>query len=727
MRRALHRALAFAVSTALLFVLSAPAWASTSAHVGAHAPATGIIVAWEAGSATRVRTALSRRGLRVQRTLYGNRGAVVSIPNGVDAAALTTSLSAMPGVKIAAENRQVMRPLWTPNDPLFSAQWAYRHIQGASAWDVERGDAFVTVAIIDTGADLTHPELIPALDLTRDWDFVNDDDTADDVNGHGTHVAGIIAAASNNAIGVVGTAPGVKTVPIKVIGTAGGSNADFVEGLWYAADLGVDVINMSVGTTAGDLGAGGIALMQDAVDYAYSNGIVMVAAAGNDSSSDSYYPGACDHVISVSATDPTDMLAAYSNYGSAIDIAAPGGGAASGTGILSTYTIFGSHTYEYLFGTSMASPFVAAGAALLRSHVPTATPAEVETALFSSAKDMGEAGWDSKYGHGMLQMRDALDAILAPAPGVFRIQGADRYATAIAQSRFGFASDTVTTTVLVSGEEFADALVGSSLAGAYGSPLLLTRSGSLPGGLLAEIKRLGARKVVVIGGPAAVGLPVTDALVSAGLEVQPVWGPDRYATAAAAAEELQVVTGAASLPRTFLVRGDLYPDALAVSPFAAGNATPVLLTRPNVLPDASRASLQSIGATEVIIAGSTTAVGTAVASAVSALPGVDVTRWQGLDRYETAADVAREGIGRGWATGSYFGVATGANFPEGLAGGVLAARERGVVLLTNPLKLSASARGVVQELGHDGARVAIYGSTSAISKVVEGELMRIRY
>ncbi len=723
----MRRTLAALLSVALVLALCAPAAASTSAKVSAHAPATGVIVEWESGAAGSVRSAIAGRGLSVQRTLYGGRGAVVAIPEGTDAAALTRVLSTMPGVKIAAENRQVIRPLWTPNDPRYTSQWAYSHIQAESAWDIERGESFVTVATIDTGVDLAHPELTPALDLTRDYDFVSDDDAANDLNGHGTHVAGIIAAASDNATGVAGTAPGVKVVPIKVIGRYSGSNADFVDGLYYAADLGVDVVNMSLGTTAADLGAGGVALMQEAVDYAYSKGVVMVAAAGNESNTDVYYPGACDHVICVSATDQTDTLASYSNYGSPIDITAPGGGSTAATGILSTYTSGGLHTYVYMSGTSMASPFVAATAALLKSHVPAATADEIETALLSSARDIGTAGWDTRYGYGLLQMRDALDALVAPAPAVSRIQGTDRYQTAIAQSLAGFASGTVTTTVLASGEDFPDALAGAALAGAYGSPLLLTRKDALPSGLLAEVERLGSAKVVIVGGAAAVSDAVAGSLVSAGLSVQRVAGADRYATAAAAAAEVRAVTGGAPLAAAFLVRGDLFPDALSVSPLAAARGIPTLLTRPDSLPAVTRDALASIGATEVVIAGGEAAVEPQVAGAVDALSGTSVTRWAGSDRYGTAVQVAGSAVARGWASGGYFGIATGVNFPDALGGGVLAGTHGGVLLLTAPATLSSATRTFVQDHGFDGVPVVIFGSTSAISKTVEGDLMRIRY
>jgi subtilisin family serine protease len=729
MRRVTNRIFAVTVAVALVLGVSAPAAANVEARVSAHTPAkaTGVIVTWKSGSEKSVRTAIAAKGLRVSRSLYGNHGAVVEVPESIDADSLRLSLASVPGVSIAAEERQIIRPLWTPNDPRYSSQWAYSRIQGESAWDIERGQSFVTVGIIDTGVDLAHPELTPALDLTRDYDFVNGDDEANDQNGHGTHVAGIVAAASDNSTGVAGTASGVRVVPIKVIGRYTGSNTDFIDGLYYAADLGVDVVNMSLGTTASDLGASGIALMQQAVDYAYSKGVVLVGAAGNDGDPAVYYPAACNHVIAVSATGPTDVMATYSNYGSAIDIAAPGGGSTSSTGIYSTYTTAGLHTYSYMNGTSMASPFVAATAALLISHVPAATNAEVESALLSSARDLGDVGWDSKYGYGLLQMRGALDALDAPSPSVSRVSGTDRYGTAIAQSASGFESGTVTTTVLASGEDFPDALSGGLLAGLYDSPILLTRRTSLPTGVLTEIARLGASKVIIIGGPESVDPSIVNSLTTAGLTVQRIAGVDRYATAAAVALEYKRITGLGAIPKAFLARGDIYPDALAVSSLSAAAGIPVLLTRTATLSGSTRSTLTSLGTTEVVIAGSSSAVSVAVASEVEALPGVSIVRWQGVDRYGTAAQVAAGGFARGWVSGSYFGIATGKNFPDALGGGALAGHNGGVVLLTVPESLPTATRVVVQNFGYDGTPVVLFGSTTAISQAVAGELMRIRY
>lgn len=737
MNRVRNPVLATIVAAAMFFALAAPAAARPDGRPSADAPATGIIVRWETGSSRAVRAELARRGLSVQRGMYRNRGAVVAIPEGADAADLTGDISEIPGVRSAAEDRAVMRPLWTPNDPLYGSQWSYSRTEAESAWDIERGQAYVKVAIIDTGADLDHPDLVANLDLDNDYDFVStpddpdgEDTEANDVNGHGTHVAGIVAAVSDNATGVAGTAPGVSVVPIKVIGAYTGTTSDFIEGLEYAADLGVEVANMSLGSTAAEIGSRGVTMMQEAVDYARSKGVVLIAATGNDATDDTYnpatglyYPAACVGVIGVGATGRFDDRASYSNYGPGVDIMGPGG--ESGAAILSTYP---NNRYANLSGTSMAGPHVAGAAALVLSHTPAATPAEVEAALLSTAKDLGAPGWDQYYGFGLVQLRAAIDSMEVPSPQVFRLEGTDRYATSIAVSRSTFETGTATTTVLASGEQFPDALTASSLAGAYDGPLLLTRTTSLPSGVLEELQRIGTTRVVIVGGTAAVGTSVATALQNAGLEVERIEGVDRYATAAAVAGELMDVLGVTSLPTAFLARGDLFPDALAAAPLAHARGIPVLLTRPASLPEVTRTMLESVAATEVVVLGSSTAVGTDVVGALVSLPGaVSVTRWEGTDRYATAGEIARNGIERGWAGAGYFGVATGVGFPDALSGAGVCGANGGVLLLTNPYVLSPGAQAILQELGSDGVPVAIIGSARAVSMNVQGDLMRIRY
>lgn len=724
----LRRCLAALVLVALV-TASAPAVAGERADTPVSSG--DVVVRFERGAGPRVRAELARRGVRVRKSTYGDRGVVVAVPAGQDASQFAAALSLADGVELAAPNGRI-KPLWTPNDTLYPTQWNLPAIQMPAAWDVERGSATTLVAVIDTGVQLDHPDLVANLDQSLDYDFASGDDVPEDEQGHGTHVSGILAAVTNNSTGVAGISPGVRLAALKIMGATDGSVSDLVDAIYYAADIGADVVNMSVGepldiTKPGD--AAEARAMQAAVDYARARDVVLVGAAGNDGSAHVYYPAACDGVITVAATSRSNVVATYSNHGPQVDIAAPGGEfgypAVLANGINSTF--FGS-TYKYLTGTSMASPHVAAAAALLRSHEPAANAEEVTDSLLYSALDIGPVGLDEYSGHGLLRVANALAALEVASPNVTRLSGVDRYATALATSSMTFASGASTVTVLASGEDFPDALAASGLAGAYGGALLLTGRSALPVGLVSELDRLGTTDVVVVGGSAAVSENVITQLIAEGFAVVRVAGTDRYQTAAAVAGKLRDVVGTADLPQAFLVRGDGYADALAVAPLAYSQHRPVLLTTPGALVPATRAALESLATTGVVIAGGESAVSTAALDEIAGLAGVvSVVRWAGTDRYDTAAVVAGRALDEGLATADCFGVATGLGFPDALAGGAACGVRGGVLLLTDPLVLPAPAKSLIIARGHDGTDVLVFGGTSAVSLAVEDELGRIRY
>lgn len=268
-----------------------------------------------------------------------------------------------------------------PNDPDYSQQWNLRSINVEAAWDETKGNG-VTVAVIDTGVSKV-PDLADTT-FVQGYDFVNDKESADDDNGHGTHVAGTVAQSTNNSYGVAGIAYQASIMPLKVLAASGGGTvADIAEAIKFAADNGANVINMSLG------GGGASDLMQEAVDYAYSKGVVIVAAAGNENRNSSSYPARYPHVISVSALGPNGEKAPYSNFGAGVDISAPGG---SEAGKILQETIdpeTGASVFASFQGTSMASPHVAGVAALVRS-LGIDNPDEIETILTKSARVVKE-------------------------------------------------------------------------------------------------------------------------------------------------------------------------------------------------------------------------------------------------------------------------------------------------------------------------------------------------
>jgi serine protease len=288
----------------------------------------------------------------------------------------------------------------TGSDPSRSQQWSLDKIRTAEAWQRSTG-AGVKVAVIDSGVDATHPDLQG--NVLSGFDAITDRaGSTTDRHGHGTHVAGTIAAVTGNNVGVTAVAPDVKILPVKVLSDSGSGNmSDTAEGIIWAADNGAQVINMSLGSTSK------VAAVSNAISYARSKGVTVIAAVGNDreKGSPTSYPAADAGVIGVAATDSNDRIGHYSTAGNYVDVAAPG------TNILSTYP---GGQYKTMMGTSMAAPHVAAVAALLKSYQSSLTPDQIETALEKSAVDLGQPGFDNDFGNGRIDAVAALNAV-APA------------------------------------------------------------------------------------------------------------------------------------------------------------------------------------------------------------------------------------------------------------------------------------------------------------------------
>lgn len=340
-------------------------------------------------------------------------------------------LKADPDVEFAEEDK-VVTANSGPNDPYLSSSgswgqsygdlWGIQKIGAPAAWNSSSG-AGVVVAVVDTGIDYNHPDIAGNVwtntkeiagngidddhngyvDDVRGWDFVgssyltpHQSNNPIDHYGHGTHVAGTIAAVGNNGIGVIGVAWGAQVMAVKALDDTGtGTDSTLSQGILYAANNGADVISASWG------GQGSSQAIGDAVNYAYNLGAVFVAAAGNSSEDAlNFYPANLWNVITVAASDPNDNLASFSNYGSKIDVAAPGVDIlslqASGTQLGPVV----SPGYIRLSGTSMATPHVSGLAALILAANPEYSNEEVRQAVRSSATDVGPSGYDLSYGYG---------------------------------------------------------------------------------------------------------------------------------------------------------------------------------------------------------------------------------------------------------------------------------------------------------------------------------------
>ncbi len=293
---------------------------------------------------------------------------------------------------------------FVPNDRLYPQQWNLRAIRMPEAWDISQGEG-VTVAVVDTG--VTRVPDLAQTQFVQGYDFVDDDEDPTDLNGHGTHVAGTIAQSTNNTLGVAGVAFKAKIMPVRVLDANGfGSLSDVVEGIRYAADHGATIINLSLGSRAS------AQLMEEAVAYAHRKGVTVIAAAGNENSSQVSYPARYPHVIAVSATGPDGSKAPYSNYGVGVDIAAPGGAKTPEHpeyGILQQ-TINRRNPNEPVFayfqGTSMAAPHVAGVAALIQAQ-GIKDPDKVEEVLKMSATPV-PGDKQNFYGAGRLDAARAL-------------------------------------------------------------------------------------------------------------------------------------------------------------------------------------------------------------------------------------------------------------------------------------------------------------------------------
>lgn len=304
---------------------------------------------------------------------------------------------------VALANRMTI----ATSDTEYPQQWAMPRLRLPEAWDASTG-ADVTVAVIDTGVDVEHPDL--AGQLLPGVNVIGSavDPDVQDGHGHGTHVSGTIAAVTDNSLGVAGVAPDAAILPVKVLSDTGsGWSSDVAEGIVYAADHGARVLNLSLA------GGSNNSVLEQAVNYARAQGVVVVAAGGNSGATSNApaYPAALPGVIAVAATDATDHNAAFSNTGRYIDVAAPG------VAIRSTLP---GESYGNLSGTSMAAPHVAGTAALLLARMDQHGSVDVDDPvlelLIRTATDVGAPGWDDATGYGLIDPVAALQAVTDGLP-----------------------------------------------------------------------------------------------------------------------------------------------------------------------------------------------------------------------------------------------------------------------------------------------------------------------
>lgn len=366
-----------ALSMALMpLIVNAQSAASTG-----HVPGRILVQKVRAASHTTVKQALGKAGAALAREIPELDVFVLSVPE----AAMQGMLRKLEntGLFTYAEPDSIGRGGGVPNDPLFGSQWHHTAINSIAAWDISTGSTSVPIAMIDSGVN-THSDFTGK--LLPGWSFLLANNNTADVLGHGTATAGTAAAIGNNANGVAGVAWQNPIMPIVILNSSDSATySDIASAITYAADHGVRIINISIG------GSSASSTVQNAVNYAWNKGAVVFASAMNNATSMPYYPAACDHVVAVSATEPGDTLAGFSNFGSWIDLAAPGDNIA---------TTDQGGGYSTWYGTSFSSPIVAGVGALALSINPNLTAQGLVDLLEKNADDIGDPGFDQSFGWG---------------------------------------------------------------------------------------------------------------------------------------------------------------------------------------------------------------------------------------------------------------------------------------------------------------------------------------
>ena len=369
------------------------------------------------------RARLERSGVSILGDIPQLGLVVVRVKTGARLAEAAADLEDIAGVEWVEPNYTLQLD-FVPNDPHYDTvaptQTPYlNRIDAAGAWDLTMGRPEIVIAILDTGVEMSHEDLAGAIwtnlgeipgneiddegngfiDDEHGWDFAGQDNLPDDDYGHGTHVAGIAAARIDNGLGIAGLAGAATIMPVDVFDYAIGTYEDLIRAIVYATDNGAHVINMSLGASSYSLGE------EMAVNYAFSRGVVVVAAAGNTGNEMVHYPAAHPNAIAVASTTAQDVLSSFSTRGTWVDVAAPGS---------SIYSTVYGNGYRTMSGTSMATPHVAGLAALILSRNPTLTPTQVRDLIERTADDLGAAGRDIFYGAGRINAGSAVAATASP-------------------------------------------------------------------------------------------------------------------------------------------------------------------------------------------------------------------------------------------------------------------------------------------------------------------------
>lgn len=345
----------------------------------------------------------SKNGLEEVNNIQKLEARVLKIKDKGDVASKIFGLSKNKHVAYA-EPDYVVKSNLIPDDTYYGTTQARNmdNISIPAAWDITTGTTNSIVAVLDTGVLQTHSDLVATGRFLLGIDLAYNDADPNDVNGHGTMVAGVIAAIGNNAMGVAGINWKTRLMPVKVLDDTGsGYTSTVSNGVVWATEHGANVINMSLGSTYPST------TLENAVNYAYEKNLTILAASGNDSRANGVsYPAAYENCIAVGAIDQNSVKASFSNGGAQLDVVAPG---------VSVSTTKNTNTYAYFSGTSASTPVVTGVASLMKAANPSLSNSLIKSALTQSATDLGPAGFDTDYGHGKVNAQSAVSLALNPS------------------------------------------------------------------------------------------------------------------------------------------------------------------------------------------------------------------------------------------------------------------------------------------------------------------------
>lgn len=598
-----------------------------------------------------------------------------------------------------------------PKDPHFQNQWSIVSGDVQGAWDMGATGQGVTIAIVDTGVALNHPDLKD--NLVPGYNAITQSEEPganQDNNGHGTHVSGI-AAAEKNDVGIVGVAYQAKIMPIKVINSKGDGYDDAIAaGIVWAADHGAQIINLSIGSETGS------DILRQAIAYAYNKGCLLVAAAGNydpelQGRSDVSYPASDPHVLAVTATDKINNITNFSDTGLEVGLAAPGD---------LIYSDWWSQTdgpgYANASGTSMAAPFVAGEAALIWSQHPEWSRDQVAQVLEAGVKDLGTPGRDDQYGYGLVDVKLALtlanqtlDTITSPASvnkfgGIVQVvAGSTQVNLTIPAQAFDSPVNVSLKTMpsptdLPNGASFLTPVfqVGWGSAMPQNMLSLQLSDPSLKADSGATVYRWDGSRWIALGGEIISG-EARLGLYSAGIYA--VGSPQvssqsqRFAgvTAEGTAVQISKATFTTGADTVIIAQANQFPDALAGAPLAYKLQAPILLSPTSGLTEEVRTEIQRLAPKTIYLLGGTAALSSTIESELR--QKYEVKRLSGYTAEGTACEIARELGTKGKAV-----IASVRHFQDALVISSWAARQGVPILLTEAQALSADTQLTIREL-----------------------------